>query len=60
MVFRHEGWILYKRVVQLKDGNQTIFFFSKRTPKSGTPCDLPEGQTVGMSRRTGFPYLKRI
>ena len=60
MVFIHEGWTLYTRIVHLKgDRNQEIFFFSKRTPKYGTPCDLPEGYTVGVGSRTGFLYLKQ-
>lgn len=61
MVFIYQEWTLYIRIVHLRDRpNQTIYFFSKRMPKSGTPCDLPEGYTVGMSKRTGFPYLKRV
>lgn len=61
MVFIHEGWTLYTRVVHLKGGkNQQIYFFCWKTPMMGTPCDLPEGNTVGINKRTGFPYLKRI
>jgi len=60
MAYKHEGWTLYTRNVKLKGGrNQTIYFFSKRSPKSGTPCDLPNGYTVGVNRRTGLPYLKK-
>ena len=60
MVFTLEDWILYTRIVHLKGGrNQQIYFFTKATPKSGTPCDMPEGYTVGVSNRTGIPYLKR-
>ena len=39
--------------------NQTIYFFSKRKPKSGTPCELPSGYVVGVNKRTGLPYLKK-
>ncbi len=60
MVYEQNGWKLYKRDVTLKGGrNQTIYFFSKRIPKSGTPCDLPPGYTVGVNKRTGLPYLKK-
>lgn len=60
MAFTHEGWTLYSRDVRLKGGrNQKIYFFSKRTPKSGTPCDKPANYTVGVNKRTGLPYLKK-
>lgn len=60
MPYTHDGWTLYTRDVQLKGGrNQQIFFFSKRTPKSGTPTDLPSGYSVGVNKRTGLPYLKK-
>ena len=60
MAYVHDGWTLYTRDVKLKGGrNQTIYFFSKRTPKSGRPCELPPGYTVGVNKRTGLPYLKK-
>ncbi len=60
MAYTHEGWTLYARDVTLKGGrNQTIYFFSKRTPKSGSPCELPSGYSVGVNKRTGLPYLKK-
>jgi len=60
MAYTHEGWTLYTRNVKLKGGrNQTIYFFSKRTPKSGSPCELPNGYSVGVNKRTGLPYLKK-
>ena len=60
MVYKHEGWTLYSRNVVLRGGrNQTIYFFSKKTPKSGSPCDKPENMTVGVNKRTGLPYLKK-
>ncbi len=60
MAYTHEGWTLYTRSVQLKGGkNQTIYFFSKREPKSGSPCELPTGYQVGVNKRTGLPYLKK-
>jgi len=37
MAYKYEGWTLYKKDVTLKGGrNQTIYYFSKRTPKSGS------------------------
>jgi hypothetical protein len=60
MAYTHEGWTLYTRDVTLKGGRkQTIYFFSKRTPNSGTPCELPSGYSVGVNKRTGLPYLKK-
>jgi len=60
MPYIHEGWTLYKRDVTLKGGRkQTIYFFSKRSPKSGTACELPAGYAVGVNKRTGIPYLKK-
>ena len=61
MTYTYEGWTLYKRDVKLRGGNmQTIYFFSKKKPKSGTPCDeLPRGYKVVVNKRTGLPYLKK-
>jgi len=60
MGYTYEGWTLYCKDVKLKGGKiQTIYFFSKRKPKSGNPCDLPSGYTVGVNQRTGLPYLKK-
>ena len=60
MAYEYEGWTLYTRDVELKGGrNQTIYFFSKRTPKSGKPCEKPDRYTVGVNKRTGLPYLKK-
>jgi len=60
MAYTHEGWTLYTRDVTLKGGRrQTSYFFSKKTPKSGTPCDKPADYSVGVNKRTGLPYLKK-
>ena len=61
MAYTYEGWTLYEREVTLRGGKkQTIYFFSKKTPKSGTPCnELPKGYKVGVNKRTGLPYLKK-
>ncbi|OYT58422.1 hypothetical protein B6U70_00610 [Euryarchaeota archaeon ex4484_162] len=38
---------MYKKDVELRSGKvQTIYFFSKRKPKSGTPSPLPDGYEV--------------
>jgi hypothetical protein len=62
MVYKYKEWTLYCKDVQLKncDKIQTIYFFSKRQPKSGNPCDLPQGYKVGFNERKGLPYLKKI
>ena len=60
MAYVHDGWTLYTLDVKLKGGrNQTIYFFSKKKPKSGSPCDKPNNMTVGVNKRTGLPYLKK-
>jgi hypothetical protein len=60
MGFEYQGWKLYTRIVVLKGGRkQPIYFFSKRSPKSGTTCDKPAGYEVGVNKRTGLPYLKK-
>lgn len=60
MAYTHNGWTLYTRDVKLKGGRmQKIYFFSKRTPKSGKPCEMPPGYAVGVNKRTGLPYLKK-
>jgi hypothetical protein len=60
MVYSYNGWTLYTRDVKLKGGrNQTIYFFSKRSPKSGTPCERPFGYLIGINTRTGLPFLKK-
>ena len=59
MTYTHGEYTLYTRMVTLKGGReQQIFFFAKRTPKSGNPTDIPPGKEVGINKRTGLPYLK--
>jgi len=59
-IFRYGEYTLYKRDVTLKSGmTLTIYFFSKRIPKSGTPTSLPDGYTVGVSEQSKMPYLKK-
>jgi hypothetical protein len=60
MAYEHGAYKLYSKQVKLKNGrNQTIYFFAKKTPKSGTPADLPSGFAVKVNQRTTLPYLKR-
>lgn len=60
MAFEYEGYTLHTRKVTLKGGReQQIYFFSKKEPKSGEPCEKPDGYIVGQNKRTGLPYLKK-
>ena len=53
-------WTLYTRQVTLNGGRaQTIYFFSRGTPKSGAPTELPSGYSVSIIIRTGMPILKK-
>jgi len=60
MPYQHQGWTLYSRDVKLKRGPKvTIYFFSKKKPKSGRPMnELPAGKKVIVNKRTGLPFLK--
>lgn len=58
--FTYLGYTLYTRPVRLKGGKeQTIYFFSKQIPKSGTAIPKPEGYEVGVNRRSGLPFLRK-
>jgi hypothetical protein len=58
--FEFNGYTLYSRDVKLKGAKQrTIYFFSKRTPKSGVPAPKPVGYHVGMNEDSGLPFLKK-
>ena len=61
MPYTYQGWTLYSRAVKLKKGpTVTIYFFSKRKPKSGKPMDeMPKGRKVGVNKRTGLPFLRK-
>ena len=60
MPYTHDGYTLYVKYITLKDGKQyPMYFFSKKTPKSGNPCDMPDGYVVGKNEKTGFLYLKK-
>ncbi len=60
MAYEQDGYTLHAREVELKGGHkQVVYFFSKRTPKSGHPVELPEGYRVAVNKRTGLPYLSK-
>jgi hypothetical protein len=60
MPYMTDGYTLHEREVTLKGGRlQTIYFFARNEPKSGTPCEMPTGFLVGRNQKTGLPYLKR-
>lgn len=60
MVFTYDGWKLYTRDVKLKGGRkQTIYFFCKGKPKSGTQTDKPDNYRVVVNPRGGLPNLKK-
>lgn len=60
MPFTKDGYTLYSRTVTLKGGRQqTIYFFAKGKPKSGSPSELPNGYEVATTTRTGLPILRR-
>jgi hypothetical protein len=60
MPFTYGEYRLYSRNVKLKGGGRrTIYFFSKRQPKSGAPSPKPVGYHVGVNERTGLPFLKK-
>jgi len=60
MVCTYKDYTLYKREVLLRGGRpQTIYYFAKSTPKSGEPCDLPEGYKICENPKTKFAYIKK-
>ena len=63
IVYEYEAYKLYKKEIELKGSKGKLYpmyFFSKRIPKSGEQCDLPEGYEVGVNQKTKLPYLKKI
>lgn len=60
MAYEKDGYRLFRRRVKLRGGRvQTIYFFSKRVPLSADPSELPVGYRVGVSTKTGVPFLKK-
>ncbi|EMR75558.1 hypothetical protein MBGDF03_01095 [Thermoplasmatales archaeon SCGC AB-540-F20] len=61
MVYKHGDWQLNVIETDFKNiGKRKMYFFSKKTPKRGKPCDMPEGYKVGFSSRSGLPYLQYV
>jgi len=59
-IYRHGEYTLYTMDVKLRSGKtQTIYFFSKKIPEHGIPCDVPNDYTVGTNSKTGMPFLKK-
>lgn len=60
MPYEHNGYTLYSKNVDLKNGGeQTIYFFSKDEPKSGSQTEMPDGYEVGVNDSTGLPFLRK-
>lgn len=58
--FRYRGYTLHEKIVRDRGGgSHSLYFFSKRKPKSGRPCRKPRGYRVGVYARTGLPYLSK-
>ena len=58
MAYQYQNWCLYKTNIQLLNGlTEDVYFFSKRKPIRGTPCDLPKKFEVVLNERIGLPYL---
>jgi len=59
MPYKEGPWQLYVIEPNFKTiGKRKMYFFSKITPKRGTPCDMPDGYEVHINKRTGLPYLQ--
>lgn len=59
MVYTYGEYRLYRIDVFFKNiGSRPMYFFSKKNPKRGTLCDMPEGYEIGLSPKTKMPYLK--
>jgi hypothetical protein len=60
--FTYGPYTLYTRKVDLKNTGKVvdIYYFSTHTPKSGSPCAMPDGYEVGVNPSTKLPYLRKI
>jgi len=59
MVFKHEDWTLYTIEPEFKTiGKRKMYFFSKKIPKRGIPCDMPDGYEIVVNEKTGLPFLR--
>jgi hypothetical protein len=67
MAYKYNDWTLYCKDVKLKNCNklQTIYFFSKRQPKSGSPCDLVHpviylmDTKLNLIKEPAYPILRK-
>ena len=62
MAYMYEKWTLYKQDIKLKHRrDKTIYFFTKRKPKRGTPSDMPMGYRVkeATTKGSGMPYVTK-
>lgn len=59
--YKFGDYTLYCRDIILAGSKkeQRIYYFCKKKPKTGYPCDKPEGFEIQINKRTGMPYLKR-
>lgn len=59
--YSHGEYSLFYKDIILKGSKRTqrIYFFSKRSPKDGIPCDIPTGYITKVNKRTQMPYLKK-
>ncbi len=61
MTFEFRGWRLYLREVKLTKGpSVTIYFFSRKVPRSGKPVDIPAGKAVAVHAETAYPLLTEV
>jgi hypothetical protein len=59
MVYTYKEWTLYVMEPNFKNiGKRKMYFFSRRVPECGTPCDMPDGYEIILNNRTEMPLLK--
>lgn len=61
-IFTYGPYTLYTKKIDLKNTGKIIdiYYFCTHTPKSGTPCAMPEGYEVALNPYTKMPYLQKI
>ena len=61
MAYKYGDWTLYCMDVDFKViGKRKVYFFAKKKPKRGTPCDMPEGYEVIINKKTGMPLFTSL
>ena len=59
MTYSYGEWTLYKKeITTFNHKKYPFYFFSKNTPKSGKPSDMPDGYIMKINKRSKMPYLK--